>query len=348
MTTFARRAALTLVLVLATAGCGVRLATPAPTEPSPGPVEQVRARTVDDALALASTASALSATGPADPLATVLTDVTAQSTAHAQALGGVYSSGLPASTAGATATPTSAPVPTAEELLLSLATTARTAGADTDSLTDANLARLVGSVATARTELAIRLAAALGTAVPTPDPSATDPSGAASSGAASMSSASPSTASAATPTPSPTVPTSALTALVLAHDQAGYAFEVIAARRDADQRAGTLAAARTQRAAAETWAQTAGVSGTKLDPRRAQYALPSGLEQADVAATTAIDLQTAIAQAYGAAIAAAPAGGRAGLLAGLTTATAAARDWGGSPVTFPGMADPAPTATATP
>ncbi|WP_159810782.1 DUF4439 domain-containing protein, partial [Cellulomonas citrea] len=322
MTSFVRRLALTLTLVLATAGCGVRLATPAPTEPSPGPVEQVRARTVADSLELAATATALAATGLAEPVAAVLAEVSAQSTAHAAALGGVYRSGLPSSTPTATGT-ASAPVPTAAQLLTDLVAAAGTASVDTDTLTDGALARLVGSVATARTELAARLAAALGTPVPAPAPvAAPAPTGASTSPA--------------TPQPSPSttsLPAGTLSALVLAHDQAGYGLEVIAARGGPEKRPATLAAARAQRADAERWAQAAGLAGTKSDPRRAQYALPAGLEQADVASTTAVSLLTAVAQAYGAALAAAPAGGRAALLTGLMVATAAARDLGGAPVT---------------
>lgn len=350
MRRFWSRAALAVVLLATTAGCGVRLATPAPTGPSPGTVEQVRARTVADALDLVSRAEALAAAAPAPPLAGVLADVVAQSTAHVAALGGVYRSGLPSPTT----TTTTSPAPTSPagpaDLLAVLASDTARAAADTDALSDARLARLVGSVAAARGELTARLAVALGSPAPPTDPTPGPSPSAAASGAP--------TAAASSGGPSPTagagsaLPVDVVSALVLAHDQAGYGLEVIAAQLGADRRTATLGAARTHREQAETWARTAGISGAAADPRRAQYALPPGLSDPATAAQVGARLEQAVADAYGAAIAAAPAGARASLLVGVRRATAAARDWGAAPQAFPGIAitpgGPTPSASTTP
>ena len=93
----ARRVALTLgalAVVLAVTGCDLRLEGAAPSAPSPGPVEQVRERTVGDALALSAEAGA-ARSGADGAAAAVLDDVVAFSTAQADQLGGTYRSGLP-------------------------------------------------------------------------------------------------------------------------------------------------------------------------------------------------------------------------------------------------------------
>src|SRR4051794_19161668 len=77
--------ALTLVGLLG--ACSIRLETPPQAEPSPGPVEQVRARTLDDATDLASAARSALAAGPPKGVAAVLTDVADFSDQHATQLG---------------------------------------------------------------------------------------------------------------------------------------------------------------------------------------------------------------------------------------------------------------------
>ena len=71
--------------------------------------------------------------------------------------------------------------------------------------------------------------------------------------------------------------------LALVHDEAGYGFEVIAAKLSAEQRATAEAAAAAHRARSEDWAAAAGIDGTAQDPRRASYTLPAGLDDPAVA-----------------------------------------------------------------
>jgi predicted small lipoprotein YifL len=318
------RALAVAVTVLTLAACGLRVETPPPVEPSPDAVEQVRARTVADSLALsaAATAAALLPDGAVEPVAPVLADVTGFSDQHADQLGGVYVSGLPA--------PTDSPTPTSEptvasvaEVLEQLASATRTALTDADAVTDGPLARLVASVATSRGELATRLAQATGVEVPSLVPEAATPTD--------------------DPTPSPSsTANDALSAtevgvLALVHDEAGYGFEVIAAKLSAEQRATAESAAATHRARSEDWAAAAGIDGTAQDPRRASYTLPAGLDDPTVATALGRTLETAVADAYANAVAQAGPGSRAPLIEGLHRATVDAAVWGATPVPFPGL-----------
>ncbi|TQL04525.1 DUF4439 domain-containing protein [Cellulomonas sp. SLBN-39] len=355
-TAAARRAVTASALVVAVAlvlgACGLRAETPAPAEPSPDALEQVRARTVDDALELVGAADALAGTDPAEEVRTVLADVGTWSAAHADALGGVYDSGLPeptAATTGPAPSPTAVPGP--DDVLADLVDAGATAAADADATADGTLGRLVGSVAVARRTLASRLADALGVPVPEPTSGAADgatgdgPTAAASDGPssdASASQASPSGSATGTGTDP-----DALVALVLAHDEAGFGFEVLAARLDGADREAALAAASRHRAAATDHAEAAGVVGTSRDPRRASYALPGGLQDAAVLTDLARRLETAVADAASAALATTATGARAPLLAELATATTAAARWGAAPVPFPGMPELAASGTAT-
>ncbi|GCD20039.1 DUF4439 domain-containing protein [Cellulomonas algicola] len=351
------RRAVTLVVVAATAtlltGCGLRLETPPPVEPSPDAVEHVRGRTVDDALGLAQDARTLLDAAPAEPVAAVLADVAAFGELHAEQLGGVYDSGLPEPTPSASPSSTTAsPAPTAESVLAELAEDAATALADADAVPDGPLARLVGSVATARTDLAGRLATALGLPAPeialragvdgTPEGGADQPP---------TPSATPTPGSAADEAPAPAgLDRADLDALTLAHDEAGYALEVVAAKLEGDPRTLARQTAAGHRDAAERWATSAGTAGQLDDPRRVAYALPAGLDDPTVAAGVARGAESAVADTYATLVASADAGARAELLTGLADATRQARAWGATPVAFPGMpelaAEPLPTPTA--
>jgi hypothetical protein len=320
------RALAATVTVLTLAACGLRVETPPPVEPSPDAVEQIRARTVADSLALSAsaTAAALPPDGAVEPVAPVLADVTGFSDQHADQLGGVYVSGLPAPTDSPTRTsePTAASV---AEVLEQLASATRTALTDADAVTDGPLARLIASVATSRGELATRLAQATGAEVPSLVPDATTPT------------AGP------TPSPDPSTPagdalsSTEVGVLALVHDEAGYGFEVIAAKLSADQRATAEAAAASHRARSEDWAAAAGIDGTGQDPRRASYTLPAGLDDPTVATALGRTLETAVADAYANAVAQAGPGGRAPLIQGLHRATVDAAVWGATPVPFPGL-----------
>ncbi|MGN8246341.1 DUF4439 domain-containing protein [Cellulomonas soli] len=344
-------AAFALIPVLA--ACGIRLETPAPTEPAPDTLEQVRARTVEDAQTLALTAAAAreavaEGTEPGvDPaaLTLVLDDVAAHSTQHAQQLGGEYDSGLP----DPSPSPTGTPAPTtatSTEVLALLADAATTALDDARTVEDGPLARLIASVGTSRTGLAQRLAAATGQAVPegtstggTGTPATTEPGPEtdAPSGA-------PSSTTQAEATAPSGLASEDLDALVLAEDQAGYGFEVLAAVLGDGQRDRARADAADHRARAEQWAVLAGTSGTAADPRRVAYAVPPALTDPAVAAELARTLQTTLASTYATLVARADAGSRDTLVEGLLRATADAATWGAPVVAFPGMPELTTTA----
>jgi hypothetical protein len=306
-------AALTVVGLLG--ACSVRLETPPPAEPSPGPVEQVRARTLDDATELASAARAALATTPSKAVAAVLADVADFSAQHATQLGPEYDSGLTPPPTGTPAPVTAAP----DEVLADLADATRTALTDSDAVEDGDLARLVASIATARDQLARRLARATG--VKAPDLAMDAPS------------AEPSPSVSAAPATQGTE--SDLETLVLAHDQAGYAYEVIAAQQAGDVRDQAVTAADAHRAAAQRWADAAGIAETDRDPRRAAYTLPDGLTKTTTARKLAVSLESAITEADATLVGRTPAGDRRPFIAGMRTATAAARSWGGAPLAFP-------------
>lgn len=323
----AARVASLLVTALALAGCGLRLETPPPAEPTPDAVETVRARTVDDALALAAGADAAVADVTDEQVRAVLQDVAAFSLRHAQEMGGVYDSGLPRPT------PTASPTPVARAtdvtgLVSELVTDAGTAAGDADVVPDGDLARLVASVAVARETLAARLAAAAGVELPervaeeTPAPGAT-------------------LDATATPGPTPTPSAAAVpdgaAALALAHDEAAWTLTVLAARATGDARAGLLAAAARHRADSDAWASAAGVAGRPADPRRSAYALPAGIDDPTVADALPRTLEQAVADASAVVVAGSPAGSRRDAVDSLRTATRAAVARGAAPVPFPGM-----------
>lgn len=313
-----------VVIVLTLAACGLRAETPPPSEPSPNAVEQVRARTVADSLALAeaATAAALLPDGAVDPVAPVLADVTSFSDQHAEQLGGVYVSGLPTPTDSPSSPPTTASA-TVSDVLALLSTATRTASADADAVTDGPLARLIASVATSRGELATRLAHATGAEVPSLVPDEVAPT--------------PSPSVTADTTGADGLTTEDLAALALVHDQAGYGFEVIAAKLSGDQRTSALASADAHRERSEEWARAAGIDGSAQDPRRASYTLPAGLDDPAVATALARTLETSVADAYANAVGQAAPGDRATLITGLRQATDDATVWGATAVPFPGL-----------
>ncbi|WP_019137516.1 DUF4439 domain-containing protein [Cellulomonas massiliensis] len=334
-----------VVLALAlVAGCGVRLETPSPALPSPGLDEQVRARAVADAQQLEAGATSLLASTPADsPVHAVLDDVAAFSGRHVEELGGTWDPGVE----GATPTPTAGAEPAASPadsaaVLALLVPATEHALADADAAGDGPLARLLAAVATSRAELARRLATAAGldvpdvAAVPEPgtsadlaparEPGEEDDDGDDASG---------------TPEPSPTATAAGLLEgqldpLVLAHDQAGYGYEVLAARWTGAARERAAAAATRHRGLAQAWAQVAGVDGTADDPRRVAYTLPV-LDTSKQKRALARTLEAAVADATSVLVAEANPGTRAVLLDGLRRATADAAGWGAAAVAFPGM-----------
>ncbi|MCR6647051.1 MAG: DUF4439 domain-containing protein [Cellulomonas sp.] len=321
----ARRAALGAVLAvtaLVLSGCGLRLETPPPVEPSPDALEQVRARTVDDALALQSAAQDALTTTTDEQVLPLLDQVVTFSEQHVAALGGEYDSGLDADPDEA---PTPSPTPTvatttAQDVLALLGDTTTTAGTDANSTTDGPLARLIASVAVSRADLTDRLASALGEDSPGP----------------------------AVPEQvvvPPEVDADVAGPLARAHDEAGYALEVLAARGPEQTRAATLASARAHRAAADAWAKAAAIAGTEQDPRLAQYALPTDLDADGALSALGVAVQDGIAHVSTAAIAAVPAGTRDTYLDSLRVAVSEARALGAAASAFPGMPEQAAPAT---
>ncbi|MDQ0423831.1 DUF4439 domain-containing protein [Cellulomonas iranensis] len=330
-----RAAALLLAGALVLAGCGLRLETPPPAEPTPDATEQVRARTVGDALALASAAAALSAQGVDEAVRPVLDDVAAFSTRHVEELGGVYESGLPDPSPTATPTPAPELPEDVATLLTALSADADAATRDADAVPDGALARLVGSVAVARDALTDRLAAAAG--LPRPDRApATDDDAepAAAPDASAPTTDAPDDATSPAPDGAPEA-----AAVALAHDEAAWTFTVLAARSADDRRAALLAAAARHEAASDRWATAAGVAGRPTDPRRAAYALPAALDDPAVADALPRTLEQAVADACAAAVATAAPGARGDALTCLREATSAATAAGAAVVPFPGMAE---------
>ena len=92
--------------------------------------------------------------------------------------------------------------------------------------------------------------------------------------------------------------------LALVHDEAGYGFEVIAAKLSARAaRGGRVHRRRAPRRAARTGRPPPGSTGSAQDPRRASYTLPAGLDDPAVATALGRTLETAVADAYANAVA---------------------------------------------
>lgn len=351
-------------------GCGLRWETEPLAEPVPDAAEAVRRTAVDDALLLAATAQAVvdGAEAPDGAVAGVLALVVDTAATQVDALGGVYESGLPEPETDAGA-PSPSPSPTAPAdatpaaVLALLGDAASTARADALTTGDEGMARLLGSVAASRAQLTDRLAATLGVEAPAVD--AETGTGWATGGAAdgSGSGDGSATAPSATPSPSGTATAEAgedplgtdldrddLVALVLAEDQAGYGFEVAAARLADDARSQARAAAAAHRATASGWAAAAGIAGTADDPRRVGYELDGDVSSADAVRAFAAGLLSDLAAVHADAVLATDAGttDRTATVDGLRTSAVEALRWGGTATALPGMPAVQPTPTPTP
>ncbi len=244
---------------------------------------------------------------------------------HADQLGGVYVSGLPEPTGSPSATaPTAAQ--SVAEVLEDLAAATRTALADADAVADGPLARLVASIAASRGELTARLARATGVEV---------------SLAGADEAAAP-----ADPSPSPTTSPTAVSAgvdglttdqvgtLALVHDQAGYGFEVLAAKLSGDQRAAARESARSHRAASEAWAAAAGIDGSAQDPDGRPTHCPPGSRTRPSPAPWPARWRPRWRTRTPYAVAQAQPAARSSLIDGLRRATDSAAAWGATPVPF--------------
>ncbi|PVU81848.1 hypothetical protein DDP54_01095, partial [Cellulomonas sp. WB94] len=230
------------------------------------------------------------------------------------------------------AEPTS--VPDAGQVLALLATADRTAAADAADVPGGSLARLLASIAASRAGLEAQLAAALG--VPAPDagsPAVATPADAATPGSPTSTAGAPSPAA---PQPAD-VPSTDRIGIVAAEDQAGYGYEVLAAKLDDPSRSAARAAAAVHRARAETWAQAWALDGTTSDPRRATYALPAGLDDPATALALAQSLEVGLTTTYASAVADSARASRPELVAALLAASADAAAWGAPTTAFPGL-----------
>jgi len=367
-----RARALAVTLALGTAallsGCGLRLETDPPAEPVPDAAEQVRRDAVDDALALAAAADA-AGPGADEDVAGVLGLVSSTAASQVEALGGVYDSGL-ADAPGATPSPTASatdPAATPADVLALLGDAASEARADARATDEPGLARLLASVAASRAQLTDRLAGALGTEAPPvdaePEDGFTAGGSADGSGSGDGSAALPSASGTASGSPGPTTAPTATgaadalgtdldrsdaLALVRAEDQAGYGFEVAAARLSDDARARARTAAAAHRAAATAWAEAVGVAGTAEDPRRVAYELDADLSSAETVRAFAAGLLTDLAAVHADAVleTGASTADRTAAVDGLRTAAVESLGWGAAPTALPGL--PEPTASPTP
>ncbi|MEV7973022.1 DUF4439 domain-containing protein [Cellulomonas sp. NPDC089187] len=337
-----RLAALVAVAALALSGCGLRLESPAPTEPTPDAAESVRRNAVQDALALADSAAGL-ADGAEPALGTVLTLIEDAAAVQVDQLGGVYDSGLETPTASPSPSSTPAATSTAELLAL-LGSTASSARSAAVQESDPQMARLLAAIAAARSQQAVQLASTLGAEVPglaAPDEVAAEAAVTDTGSLTSTPGAADGSGSgdgSATDAPA-TLPAATLTALVVAEDQAGYGYEVAAARLSEDARTTALADARTHRARAESWAQVAGIAGTGQDPRQVAYDLGSTPTEADAVRTFCAGLERQLTDVYADALleTGADSGDRVELVDRLREAALDLLTWGGTATALPGM-----------
>ena len=311
-----------LALVGLLAGCGLRLETPAPDSLTPNVNEVARQRASADAVGLEVLAR-VAGGDPADPTTAIRSTVTAAAAEHLDQLGGIYRSGLAAATPPAGSSPavtgTGEPaVASTDAVVAQLTLTAANARADALTVPDGALARLLASMSAARFLLARELAVAAG--LPAPDvPVVT-----------------------AGTTPPVGVAPSALSALVAGEDEAGYGFEVIAAKLANAARASALARATVHRTRAEDWATLAEISRTDLDPRRTAYALPAGLDDPAVATALAQTMEQSLAASYASLVADAEPASRTSLIDAIAEATAQAAAWGAPIPPFPGLPERLP------
>lgn len=315
-----RALAVGLALVGLVTGCGLRLETPPVQPPIPGVDEVARQRASADSLGLSVLAAPAEPVDPADPVAALRTQIVTQAEAHLDQLGPAAAAtddDAPATPSPTATTPAveAAPPATAptDAVVAQLVLAAASARADAASVPDGELARLLGSVSTARLLMARQLAGAAGVEVPAL-PEVTAPA-----------------AVPVGPTPS------ALSALVAGQDEAGYGDEVIAAQLSGAARTMALDRAAVHRDRAEQWARLAQIATPGLDPRRAAYALPTGLADPAVATALAQTLELSLAASYASLLAVAEPESRAGLADAVTEATAAAVAWGAPVPSFPGL-----------
>lgn len=243
--------ALTAGVVMATSACGIRLETPPSPLPSPDAVASAR-----NALADAEAAVLEASLGELDPTIPGANTVAA---AHLDALGGVYVAypGSSPSPDDAESTATPEPAPSLDDAI----TAARTAASEVAMTTDdADLAFLATAI-----DLEWALRGEWAARVPAAD-------GAATAGSAARRYPLPDGSTAASagfvPGASTALTADVLTTLALAHDQARFAYETLAAQEFGPRRDDALARARVHDERSDALA-----AGLADDPRTPLYQL---------------------------------------------------------------------------
>jgi len=371
----------TVLALVTITGCGIRLESAAPQALVPDSDEISRQAAVADALLVQEEAGAtLTTVEQGSPVAVVLTDIELLAGEHVEALGGEYVSGLgdeptdaatavpqdptdgqtelppesvtddqgtidpliaaspaeadgtagtdgPEGTdgtdpgAGAPAGGSTTDPPSVERLVLLLTQSADRSRAALGTPKDPALARLFASVAAAHLDQARTLAATAGIEVPATE---------------SFTTVMPSTL------PKNLVAAD-LSTLVQAEDSAGFAYEAMAARLTADDRATARSRAAVHRARAQTWAELASLDATATDPRAVAYDLPDAadgspaLTSRETMAALAATMESSLADSYGTFVGQVDAEARASMLDLLVDSHTAARAWGAPAVAFPGM-----------
>lgn len=223
--------------------------------------------------------------------------------------------------AGAPAGGSTTDPPSVERLVLLLTQAADRSRAALGTPKDPALARLFASVAAAHLDQARTLAATAGIEVPATESFTTV-----------MPSTLPKNLAAAD-----------LSTLVQAEDSAGFAYEAMAARLTADDRATARSRAAVHRARAQTWAELASLDATATDPRAVAYDLPDAadgspaLTSRETMAALAATMESSLADSYGTFVGQVDAEARASMLDLLVDSHTAARAWGAPAVAFPGM-----------
>lgn len=335
--------ALALTCAIILSGCGLRLETPPPTEPVPDAMEVVRRTAVADALLVAEQAdTAAASTGVRADVVVELRRISEATTEQAQQLGGEYDSGLGDIVAERSEASPSASTSerTPRAVVTSLVDAATRTRAAADQVQLGTLGRLLASISAAQTRYASDLAELTGarapelppTQIPEPAEPSAEPT---KEGEASATPAAAADGAAVVPTG---LSAEDLSALVLAEDTAGYAYEVRAAQADGDVRTRADERARLHRARAQAWAQVAGIDSTDQDPRRVAYTVPgTSTPTPDLARALEDDL----AQSYASLAGVAEPGTRAVLVSLLTESILASAAWGAPAVPFPGLPEQA-------
>ena len=364
-----------LMLSAVMAGCGVRLETAPPTEPIPTAFEQVRRTAVADALRVIDLATAATATpGINSGTRAQLEEVIAFSSAHVDALGGVYESGIVPDDDELDLFPDPPPIEADPAKVVSaLSDAASRNRAAADSISSGELARLLASIGASQLTSATILAETAAIAPPTPiapvvpvvvdyepidgyDNNAQDPESPdaeASTDEPETNNDSPEIA-VIVPGEAEAVAPTGLTvadfnALILGDDAARFALEVRAAIAVGEHRARLLEQSAVHSARALAWAHLAGVIGTQQDPREGVYSVPrehfnltlsgDALSEARAEFDAALvrDLQSGLAINFASLVGTTAPATRTVLIELLAEADLIRIQWGGVPVAFPGL-----------